>query len=242
MPMIIPAVDILGGRCVRLHQGDYAKRTVYYNRPADAAKVWADQGAELIHLVDLDGAHDGLPKNLDAIAEITHEIDVPVEIGGGIRTTETIQRYFSLGISRLVVGTRALQDPEWLADVAGRFPGRIVVDIGARNGRVAVEGWVETSDVDAFDFAKQVDALPLCAIVFTDVATDGAMSGPNLPALQRMTETVETPVVASGGISTLDDVARVATLHVEGMIIGRALFDGAFTLQEAIAKTSRGEG
>jgi len=240
--MIIPAVDILGGRCVRLHQGDYDKETVYYDRPADAAKVWEDQGAELIHLVDLDGAHDGLPENLDAIAEIIHEVDVPLEIGGGIRTIETIQRYFSLGISRIVVGTKALQDPVWLANVTRRFPGRIVVDIAARDGRVAVQGWVETSDVDAFEFAKQVDALPLRAIVFTDVATDGAMSGPNIPALERMTEAVETPVVASGGISTLEDVERVAQLHVEGMIIGRALFDGAFSLEDAIAKTSRGQG
>jgi phosphoribosylformimino-5-aminoimidazole carboxamide ribotide isomerase len=182
-----------------------------------------------------------VPKNLDALAEIVHAVDVPLEIGGGVRTTETVQRYFSLGISRIVIGTRALNDPEWFAEITERFPGRIVAGVDARDGRVAVKGWVETSDVDAFEFARQIDSLPLAAIVFTDVATDGAMQGPNLAALQRMTDTVDTPVVASGGISTLEDVERVAQLRVEGMIIGRALFDGAFTLQEAIAKTSRGQ-
>ena len=235
MPTVIPAVDIRGGRCVRLLQGRLEAETIYFDRPADAARQWADLGAELIHVVDLDGAFEGRPVNLDAVAEIVSEVETPVEIGGGVRTDETVARYLNIGVERVVVGSRALREPEWLASLCERFPGRIVAGIDARDGRVAVEGWAETSDVDAIAFARQVDPLALRAIVFTDVATDGMMQGPNVAALRRVAEAVSTPVVASGGIASLDDVCAVAAVGVEGMIVGKALFAGAFSLPDAIA-------
>ena len=235
MAMILPAVDIRGGRCVRLLQGRLDQETVYYDRPADAARRWADEGAELIHVVDLDGAFAGEPANFDRVAEIVREVAVPVEIGGGVRTTDTVRRYLDLGIARVVMGSRALREPEWLAEVCAAFPQRIVAGIDARDGRVATDGWAEVSDVDAIDFAQQLDGMGLRAIAFTDVATDGMMRGPNLDALGRLATSVSTPVVASGGISSLDDVRHVAALGVEGMIIGKALFTGALSLPEAIA-------
>jgi len=234
MPIIIPAVDIRGGRCVRLLQGRLDQETVYFDRPADAARQWAEQGAELIHVVDLDGAFQGQPANFDAVAAIVREAGVPIELGGGVRTDETVERYLAAGVERVVIGSRALRDPQWLARLCERFPGRIVGGVDARDGRVAVEGWAETSDVDALAFARGLDGLGLRALVFTDVATDGMMRGPNLGALRRLVEAVRTPVVASGGIATLDDVRAVAALGVEGMIVGKALFAGAFSLPSAI--------
>ena len=235
MPMVIPAVDIRGGRCVRLLQGRADKETVYFDRPVEAARLWADQGAELIHVVDLDGAFGGQPANFGAIVAIAHEVPTPIEVGGGIRSDDTVARYLDAGVERVVLGSRALREPAWLRALCERFPGRIVAGIDARDGRVAVEGWAETSDIEALAFARELDPIGLRAIVFTDVATDGAMQGPNLPALRRLLDAVKTPVVASGGIASLDDVRRVAALPVEGMIIGKALFAGAFTLQAAIA-------
>ena len=235
MAMVLPAVDIRGGRCVRLHQGRLDRETVYFDRPADAARRWADLGAEMIHVVDLDGSFEGRPANFDAIAELVAEVDVPIDLGGGIRTDETVARYLDIGVERLAIGTKALRDPEWLRSLCERHPGRIVADIGARGGRVAVQGWSEASDVDAIEFAQSLDGFGLRAIVFTDAATDGALRGPNLAALRRVAEAVETPVVASGGISTLDDVRAVAALGVEALIIGKALFDGAIELPAAMA-------
>ncbi len=240
MAMILPAVDIRGGRCVRLLRGRLDEETVYYDRPADAARRWADEGAELLHVVDLDGAFVGEPVNGDSIAEIVGDVEVPVEVGGGIRTTDTVRRYLDLGVARVVIGSRALREPAWLGELCAAFPGRIVAGIDAREGRVAVEGWAEVSDVDAIAFARQLDGLGLRAIAFTDVATDGMMQGPNLAALRGLVDAVASPVVASGGISSLDDVRRVAALGVEGMIIGKALFSDALSLPEAI-EAARGD-
>ena len=233
--MVIPAVDIRGGRCVRLLQGRADEETVYFEHPSEAAALWAEQGAELIHVVDLDGAFEGRPVSFEAVAAIARAVPCPIEVGGGIRDDETVARYLGAGVERVVLGSRALREPDWLAALCRRFPGRIVAGLVAGDGRVAVEGWAQTSDVEAVAFARQLDTMGLRAIVFTDVATDGAMAGPNLPALRRLLGAVRTPVVASGGIASLDDVRRVAALGVEGMIIGKALFEGAFTLQAAIA-------
>jgi len=235
MPTVIPAVDIRDGRCVRLFQGRLDQETVYFDRPADAARQWAGLGAELIHVVDLDGAFQGHPANFDHVAAIAREAAVPIEVGGGIRSGETVERYLGVGVERVVVGSRALREPEWLAGLCERFPGRIVAGVDARDGRVAIEGWAETSEVDAVSFARSLDGLGVRAVIFTDVATDGAMAGPNLGALRRLLDAVATPVVASGGIATLDHVRQVAALGVEGMIIGKALFAGAFSLPSAIA-------
>jgi phosphoribosylformimino-5-aminoimidazole carboxamide ribotide isomerase len=235
MTQILPAVDIRGGRCVRLVQGRPDQETVYFDRPADAARRWAEDGAEMIHVVDLDGAFTGEPANFEAVAEIAREVRVPLEVGGGIRTTETAARLLGLGVERVVVGSRALREPAWLGELCAAHPGRIVAGIDARGGRVAVEGWAEVSDVDAVEFAQRLDGMGLRAIAFTDVAKDGMLEGPNLPALRRLVAAVRTPVVASGGIASLDDVRRVAALGVEAMIIGKALFTGALSLPAAIA-------
>ena len=242
MATVIPAVDIRGGRCVRLFQGRPDEETVYFDRPADAARRWADQGAELIHVVDLDGAFEGRPANFDAIAAIAREVQAPIEVGGGIRTDETAARYLDLGVARVVLGSRALAEPDWVARLCETFPARIAAGIDARDGRVAVQGWAETSAVDALEFARKLDTIGLRAIIFTDVATDGAMTGPNLGALSLLVEAVRTPVIASGGIASLDDVRRVAALKVEGVIIGKALFAGAFSLPAAIEAARTGAG
>jgi phosphoribosylformimino-5-aminoimidazole carboxamide ribotide isomerase len=241
MAIVIPAVDIRGGRCVRLLRGRLEDETVYFSRPADAAMRWAAQGAELIHVVDLDGAFEGRPGNFEAIASIAREVPSPIEVGGGIRSDETVARYFGLGVARVVLGSRALAEPDWMARLCERFPGRIVAGIDARDGRVAVRGWAEKTAVDAIAFAKQVEPMGPRAIIFTDVATDGAMAGPNLAALRRMAEAVRTPIIASGGIASLDDVRQVAAAGVEGMIIGKALFAGAFSLADAMAAARGGK-
>jgi len=234
MAMIIPAVDIRGGRCVRLRQGRPDQETVYFDRPADAAQHWAGQGAELIHVVDLDGAFEGHPVNFEAVATIAREVSAPIEVGGGIRSDETVARYLGLGLERVVLGSRGLREPAWLARLCEKFPGRIVAGVDARDGRVTIKGWTDTSDVDAIAFARQLDSIGLRAMIFTDVVTDGTMAGPNVAALAQLTQAVRTPVVASGGIASLDDVRRVAALGVEGMIIGKALFEGAISLPAAI--------
>jgi len=242
MAMVIPAVDIRGGRCVRLREGRADAETVYFDDPLEAARLWASAGARLIHVVDLDGAFEGQPVNFGLVAEIAQALDVPVEVGGGVRSEETVERYLGAGVERVVIGTQALREPGWFAALCRRFPGRVVAGVDARGGKVAVEGWAETSQVDAIEFARRLDEARPRAIIFTDVATDGTMKGPNLRALERLLEAVATPVVASGGIASLEDVRRVAALGAEGMIIGKALFDGAFSLAEAIAAAEGAEG
>ena len=242
MAMVIPAVDIRGGRCVRLREGRADAETVYFDDPLEAARLWASAGARLIHVVDLDGAFEGQPVNFGLVAEIARALEVPVEVGGGVRSEETVERYLGAGVERVVIGTRALREPGWFAALCRRFPGRVVAGVDARGGKVAVEGWAETSQVDTIEFARRLDEAQPRAIIFTDVATDGTMLGPNLRALERLLEAVATPVVASGGIASLEDVRRVAALGVEGMIIGKALFDGALSLAEAIAAAEGAEG
>lgn len=241
MPMVIPAVDIRGGRCVRLHQGRAEAETVYFERPLEAARLWAAGGAKLLHVVDLDGAFRGEPVNFDCVVEIARDVAVPIEAGGGIRSAETVESYLAVGVERVVMGTRALREPQWFAALCRRFPGRVAAGVDARDGKVAVEGWAETSEVDAIEFARRLDETGPRAIIFTNVAADGTMQGPDLMGLERLVSAVATPVVASGGIASLEDVRRVAALGVEGMVIGKALFDGAFTLAEAIAAAGEAE-
>jgi phosphoribosylformimino-5-aminoimidazole carboxamide ribotide isomerase len=229
-----PAIDLRAGKCVRLQQGDYGRETVFGDDPAAMARHWVDEGAECLHLVDLDGAKAGWPANLDSVRAILAAVDVPCELGGGIRDEETIASLLELGLARLVVGTKALREPDWFHQVANRFPGRLVLGLDARNGRVATDGWLETSDTSAVELARRFNDEPLAAVVYTDIATDGMLAGPNLSAIREMQAAVRLPIIASGGVTTANDVAQLAALGVAGCIIGRALYDGKLTLKDAL--------
>ncbi len=239
---IWPAIDIRGGKCVRLIQGDYAREKVYGENPADMALRWVGDGARRLHVVDLDGARSGGTLNRDAVAEIVRQVKVPVQLGGGIRDAETIASYFDAGVARLVVGTKALQDPAWLEAMALQYPGRIVIGIDARGGMVAVEGWLKTSEMPAVELAAKFAHLPLAGLVYTDIARDGMLSGPNVEALRAMVAAVPMPVIASGGVTTAADVADVAALGAAGCIIGRTLYEGQLTLADALRAAGEGAG
>jgi phosphoribosylformimino-5-aminoimidazole carboxamide ribotide isomerase len=232
---IWPAIDIRGGKCVRLKQGDYGQETVFGDSPAAMARHWVELGAKCLHLVDLDGAREGRPVNLSAVREIVEAVGVPCELGGGIRDEETIRTLLDLGLSRLVIGTLALKEPKWFREQCREFPGRLVLGIDARDGRVATEGWLETSATRAVELARQFAGEPICAVVYTDIATDGMLAGPNVAEMAAMQRAVEWPVVASGGVTTKADVEKLAAVHMAGCIIGRALYEGTITLAEALA-------
>jgi phosphoribosylformimino-5-aminoimidazole carboxamide ribotide isomerase len=233
---IWPAIDIRGGKCVRLQQGDYARETIFGEDPAGMARHWADQGAEYLHLVDLDGARAGSVANWESIEAIVRGVDFPCELGGGVRDEESIARLLELGMSRVVIGTLAIKQPEWFRQMCQKFPGRLVLGIDARCGLVATEGWLETSHVQAVELAQDFARQPLAAIIYTDIETDGMLSGPNTKALAEMAAAVDVPVIASGGIATQDDVRRLAELPLAGCIIGRALYEGTLKLADALAQ------
>ncbi|MCC6125740.1 MAG: 1-(5-phosphoribosyl)-5-[(5-phosphoribosylamino)methylideneamino]imidazole-4-carboxamide isomerase [Pirellulales bacterium] len=232
---IWPAIDIRGGKCVRLKQGDYSRETVFGEDPAAMARHWVELGAKCLHLVDLDGARQGRPVNLASVREIVRVSGVPCELGGGIREEETIRMLLDAGVERLVIGTLALKQPDWFREQCRKFPGRLVLGIDARDGFVATAGWLETSGTPAIELARQFAGEPICAVVYTDIATDGMLAGPNVAEMTAMQRAVEWPVVASGGVTTKDDVARLAAAGMAGCIIGRALYEGTITLTEAIA-------
>jgi phosphoribosylformimino-5-aminoimidazole carboxamide ribotide isomerase len=231
---IWPAIDIRGGKCVRLQQGDYQRETVFSTDPAAMAKHWVDLGAKCLHLVDLDGAKEGRPKNISSIEAIVEASGVPCEFGGGIRSDYAIQELFKVGIQRVIIGTLSLKEPDWFRRMCQKFPNKLVLGIDARDGFVAAEGWLKTSNVKALDLAKQFAKEPIAAIVYTDIATDGMLSGPNLAAMSEMQAAMKLPVVASGGVTTKEDVARLAEAGMAGCIIGRALYEGTLTLPDAL--------
>jgi phosphoribosylformimino-5-aminoimidazole carboxamide ribotide isomerase len=232
---IFPAIDLLSGRCVRLKQGDYSRETVFSDDPVAVAKGWVEQGADRIHIVDLDGAKAGTPTNGDVIRRIVAAVPVPCQLGGGIRTDADLEAVFGWGVRWAVLGTKALQDPSWVRAVAMRFPDRVVLGLDARDGYVATDGWLETSHTKATDLAQQVESAPLAAVVYTDIARDGMMSGPNFEALNGIRSATRLPVIASGGVSTLEHVRRLTEDRTPGCIIGRALYEGTFRLSEALA-------
>ncbi|MGI8981851.1 MAG: 1-(5-phosphoribosyl)-5-[(5-phosphoribosylamino)methylideneamino]imidazole-4-carboxamide isomerase [Pirellulaceae bacterium] len=232
---IWPAIDLRGGKCVRLRQGDYGRETVYGDDPAAMAKKWVGEGAECLHLVDLDGARDGSNANLAAVKAIVKAAGIPCELGGGIRDEGTIEKMLSLGLARLVVGTRALKEPDWFRTACQTFPGKLALGIDAKNGRVATDGWLETSETAAIDLARMFAGEPLAAIIYTDISRDGMLQGPNRAAMTDMKAAVHIPVIASGGVTTAKDVRDLATIGLDGCIIGRALYEGTITLKEALA-------
>jgi phosphoribosylformimino-5-aminoimidazole carboxamide ribotide isomerase len=201
------------------------------------AARWESQGAARIHLVDLDGAKAGRPVNVEPVRAIIRTVSVPCQLGGGVRDEATIAAWLEAGVDRVVVGTQALRDPDWFRDMARAYPGRLALGLDARDGKVATDGWLETSDVAAPDLAEQFDDLPLAAIIYTDIARDGTLEGPNLESTAALCRRVKTPVIASGGVGELADVERLATLPVTGCIVGRALYEGKFTLSDAVARS-----
>ena len=232
--LIYPAIDLLGGRCVRLRQGDYAQETVFSDDPAAVAREWVRQGADRLHVVDLDGAKSREPVNGATIQRIVEAAGVPVQLGGGIRSEEHLQLVFGWGVRWAVLGSKALHDPEWVKRMAYEYPDRIVLGLDARAGFVATEGWLETSTTKATDLAKLVEDAPLAAVVYTDIAKDGMMAGPNFEALQEMRAATKLPVIASGGVTTLDQANRLAEAGTYAAIVGRALYEGTVTLQELL--------
>lgn len=235
-----PAIDLRGGNCVRLKQGDYGRETVFGEDPAAMARHWADEGGQRLHLVDLDGARDGVPANLPSIRAVVEAVDIPCELGGGIRSEQSIHQLLELGLARLVIGTLAVRQPDWFREMAEKFPGRLVLGIDARDGRVAAEGWTETSDVGAIELARQFAALPIAAIVYTDIATDGMLGGPNVEAMAAMQRAVDMAVIASGGVTTAEDVAALRRAGLAGCIIGRSLYEGKLKLPDALVAAGGG--
>ena len=235
---ILPAIDLLDGACVRLHKGDYDQVTRFSEDPVAQALSWQSQGATRLHLVDLDGAKRGEPINDEAVRAITAALDIPVQLGGGVRSLERAEELIACGLDRVILGTVAIEQPELVQELAQRHPGRIVVGIDANDGRVATRGWIEQSDVLATDLAQQFSAAGIAAIITTDIATDGTLAGPNLDALRTMAQCSAVPVIASGGIGCMADLLALLPLEplgVSGVIVGRALYDGRVALGEAIA-------
>ena len=233
---IWPAIDLCGGKCVRLVQGDYDRQTIYADDPVEVARHWVELGAQRLHLVDLDGARDGSRGNWNVARAIVEAVEIPCQLGGGIRDEETIARLLEAGLSRLVIGTRAAKDPDWFGGVCRRFPGQLVAGIDARDGRVATDGWQQVVDVDAVELALQLSNEPLAAVVYTDIAQDGMLQGPNLEAMKQMQQKVRLPVIASGGVTTLEDVQSLAEAGLAGCIVGKALYEGRLSLPDILDK------
>jgi phosphoribosylformimino-5-aminoimidazole carboxamide ribotide isomerase len=237
---IVPAVDIRGGRCVNLVQGDYGQETVFAEDPVEQAALWHRLCGSLVHIVDLDGAKEGRLCAGDALRAMA-AAGVPFEIGGGIRTLDAVHDVMQTGADRVILGTAAFTSPGLLRDAAAAYPGRVAVGIDARAGKVALRGWLDVTDADAVAFAREVEQAGAARVIYTDILSDGMMKGPNLDATRAVAEAVSIPVTASGGMSSLDDVRRVRALEpcgVDEVIIGRALYLGVFTLPEAVAATS----
>ncbi|MBI4783971.1 MAG: 1-(5-phosphoribosyl)-5-[(5-phosphoribosylamino)methylideneamino]imidazole-4-carboxamide isomerase [Oscillatoriophycideae cyanobacterium NC_groundwater_1537_Pr4_S-0.65um_50_18] len=240
---VIPAIDLLNGQCVRLYQGDYAQSQVFDENPVAVARQWAEQGATWVHLVDLDGAKAGHPVNQQAIAAIVRSVDVPVQVGGGLRDRQSVADLLALGVRRVILGTVAVEQPELVQTLCQEFPGQIVVGIDARNGKVATRGWLETSEVEAVALAQQMATLGAAAIIYTDIHRDGTMQGPNREALRELAEAISIPVIASGGVSSITDLLNLLALEprgVSGAIVGRALYTGDIVLPEAIRAVGNG--
>lgn len=234
---IIPAVDIKDGQCVRLYQGEMDKETIYFDSPVEAAKHWVEQGAELLHVVDLNGAVAGRPVHKMEVAAICMGFSVPVELGGGLRSLEAVEEAMATGVERVVVGTAAYGDQEFLRAICKKFPGKVVVGVDARERRVAVKGWKETTSMDAVELAQRCEQDGTSRIIYTDISRDGTGLGINVEDTVRLARALKIPVIASGGVASLEDICRLKGLEtegIEGVIVGRALYSGAFTLQEAI--------
>ena len=231
---IYPAIDIIDGACVRLVQGDYSQKTKFADDPCEIAMRWQNEGGEFIHIVDLDGARNGEMPNFDLIVRIADKLNIPIEVGGGVRNMECVEKYLDNGVNRVIIGTSALSNPDFVKEAVAKYGARIVVGIDAKDGMVAVNGWEEVSATSAIDLAKQMEEIGVKTIIYTDIATDGMLKGPNVKAMEEMTEAVSIDVVASGGVSSVDDIVRLKDTGVEGAIVGKALYTDALCLKDAI--------
>lgn len=230
--IIYPAIDIKGGKCVRLTQGLKDQEKVYYDWPQEVARLWQEKGARWLHVVDLDGAFGGRVRNYEIVKEMVTSATIPIQIGGGIRSLENIEAWLALGIKRVILGTKALEDPVMLKEALKRFSEEIVVSIDAKNGLVTTEGWVKTSSIKAVDFAMRLEAQGVRRIVYTDISRDGMLSGPNFEALENLKGAVGLEIIASGGISSLKDLTALQRMGIEGAIVGKALYEGRIDLAE----------
>jgi phosphoribosylformimino-5-aminoimidazole carboxamide ribotide isomerase len=235
--ILYPAIDLKDGKCVRLFQGDMQKATVFSFDPADQAARFEREGFAWLHIVDLNGAFKGKPVNASAVEAILAQVKIPVQLGGGIRDMAMIEHWLKAGVSRVILGTAALRNPDFVKDACRKFPGKIVVGIDAKGGKVAVEGWAEVSDMQASDLAKKFEDAGVSAIIYTDIARDGAMQGPNVQETVHLAEQISTPVIASGGISSVDDIKRYKEFEskgIAGCVLGRAIYDGKIKAVEAL--------
>lgn len=236
--ILFPAIDIRDGKCVRLVQGDYGKEMIYHNSPSDMAKEWERQGATYIHVVDLDGAKTGNSLNKKAISEIVQSVSVPIQVGGGIRTMEQVDLYCNLGVSRIIIGTAAIENPTFVKEAVAKYGEKIAVSIDARNGFVATNGWTETSTVKAVDLLKELAAIGITTVVYTDILKDGMLQGPNFEELQLMQEASHIDIIASGGVSTERDIVKLKDMQLYGAIIGKALYEGNISLETVMEANS----
>lgn len=232
--ILYPAIDIYDGKCVRLSQGKFDQATVYFENPIDAAKKWADLGATWLHVVDLNGAREGSPVNIKAIEQIMTSIDLPVQIGGGIRRQDVAEIFLTMGAGRIVLGSVAIDDPDLVQILCVKYEERVAVGIDARDGKVAIHGWSDVSDCDAVELAQQFEGMGVGTLIYTDISRDGMMTGPNWEGLEKMIRSVGVHLIASGGISSLDDVKRLKEMDAGGAILGRSLYENKVDLKEAL--------
>jgi len=232
---VIPAIDLRDGKCVRLIQGQYDRQITYNDDPVEQARQFHAEGARWLHIVDLDGAKAGRPVNTASITAIAEQGLLQIEVGGGIRDEASIRELLDVGVARIIVGTKAVGDFEWFCDMAKRFKGRIVLGLDARGSTVATHGWLEDSSLPLLEFATKADRLPLAAIIYTDIAKDGMLTGPNTERTAALVQAVKTPVIASGGVKEAEDIRRLVPIGVAGVIVGRSLYEGTLSLPDAIA-------
>jgi phosphoribosylformimino-5-aminoimidazole carboxamide ribotide isomerase len=240
---VIPAIDVLEGQCVRLYQGDYERSQVFDEKPEHVARLWVEQGASRLHVVDLDGAKLGQPSNIKSIEAIVQSVSVPVQVGGGLRDRASVTQLLSIGVEQVILGTVAIEDPPLVRSLCAEFPGQIVIGIDARDGKVATRGWLNTSEVRATSLAQQMANLGATAIIYTDIHRDGTLEGPNLEGLREIASAVSIPIIASGGVSSITDLLSLLALEprgVSGVIVGRALYTGAVLLKEALQAVGSG--
>ncbi|GAA0431302.1 1-(5-phosphoribosyl)-5-[(5-phosphoribosylamino) me thylideneamino]imidazole-4-carboxamide isomerase [Lentibacillus halophilus] len=235
--ILFPAIDIRNGKCVRLIQGDYEQENVYSDSPADMAKQWEKQQADYLHIVDLDGAKTGTAANTETIRDIVQTVRIPVQIGGGIRSIDMIKAYLSAGADRVILGTAAISDKAFLKEAVAQYGEKIAVSIDARHGYVAIDGWTETSDIEAADLVQELEAIGVHTIIYTDILKDGMLKGPNFAELDAINRASAIRVIASGGVSSKDDVDRLKSMNLYGAIIGKALYDGTLSFQTIQGET-----